>query len=114
MNLLARREKGDIFPVSGGFKACTVGADMSKATVGLESFSRCSYAVGVEELAAGGTPDIGFVDVEGQGDRHQAQDILLATPLLILSKMKRIGGFLGYTCNMRCTTLKIFGGFEKT
>ncbi|CAN0316110.1 unnamed protein product [Ascophyllum nodosum] len=87
MNLLARREKGDIFPVSGGFKACTVGADMSKATVGLESFSRCSYAAGAEELGGGRTPDIGFVDVEGQGDRHQSQDILLATPLLILSKV---------------------------
>ena len=64
MNLLARRDKGNIFPVSSGFKACTVGEDMSKATVGLESFTRCSFAAGVGELDGGGTPDIGFIDVE--------------------------------------------------
>ena len=64
MNLLARREKGDTFPVSSGFKACTVGEDMSKATVGLESLTRCSFAAGVGELDDRGTPDIGFVDVE--------------------------------------------------
>ena len=87
MNLLARRGKEVIFPVLRVFKACTVGADMSKATVGLAPFTQSSDAAGEEELGEGGSPEIGFVDVEGQGDRHQSHDILLATPLLLLSKV---------------------------
>lgn len=41
-------------------------------------------------LGAGVQPEIGFVDVEGQGDKHIPYEIKLATPLLLLSKVRNV------------------------
>lgn len=38
---------------------------------------------------AGMQLEIGFVDVEGQGDKHITYEIKLATPLLLLSKVRK-------------------------
>lgn len=79
-----------MFPVSGNLSACTVGADMSKMTLELEEFLHGPGAVGEDSDITGAStlsPAIGFVDVEGQGDRHLSHEIILATPLLLLSKV---------------------------
>lgn len=40
-------------------------------------------------LGADVHPEIGFVDVEGQGDRHITYEIKLATPVLLLSNVRK-------------------------
>lgn len=78
-----------MFPVSGELSACTVGADMSEAALELEEFLHGPGAVGEDNHLTGAStpsPAIRFVDVEGQGDRHLSHEIILATPLLLLSK----------------------------
>ena len=51
---------------------------MSTYTSTLSDYSRAAEEVPVE---------VGFVDVEGQGDESEAYDALLVTPLLLLSKV---------------------------
>lgn len=91
LNCLARCG-GDnlLFPVSDEFSACTVGADLSKTTLRLEEFLHGTGTVCDDGGLAGvktPSPAIGFVDVEGQGDQHLSHEIILATPLLLLSKV---------------------------
>lgn len=82
LNCLARSNgESHIFPVSSEITACTTGADLSKTTLGLNEFLH-------EPDALTPSPVIGFVDVEGQGDRHLSHEIMLATPLLLLSKVR--------------------------
>lgn len=96
MNHLVRCESGNIFQVSGEFAACTVGADMSKTTVGLTEFRHPTAAGGCNTgtSPASSEPAIGFVDVEGQGDKRKGHEILLATPLLLLSQVRSSAGSL--------------------
>ena len=71
--------------------ACTTGADLSKTTLGLNEFLHEPGAVGEGGHPAGAlnpSQVIGFIDVEGQGDRHLSHEIMLATPLLLLSKVR--------------------------
>lgn len=92
LNCLARSDGGShIFPVSSEMTACTTGADLSKTTLELKKFLHEPGSVGEGGHLAGAltpSPAIGFVDVEGQGDRHLSHEIMLATPLLLLSKVR--------------------------
>lgn len=46
-------------------------------------------------------PEIGFVDVEGKGDKDINYELKLATPLLLLSKVrKKLRLELQYTCRL--------------
>ena len=54
-SFLARREKEDVLPIQGEFKACTVGEVISEAIFGLVLFSRSSDAAGEEQLGEGST-----------------------------------------------------------
>ncbi|CAN0201634.1 unnamed protein product [Scytosiphon promiscuus] len=97
----------DVFAVAGGSRPCTVGASISTTTRSIEQISSSSSpplppAAGGErrwigwspfeqpspgEPEPGQQPDIGFVDVEGQGDNGELYDTKLVTPLLLLSKV---------------------------
>lgn len=82
MNTLAKVD--DLFPVSGSMEPCTVGADMSTT---VRTVSDLEGRDGARELHESSLPLVGFIDVEGQGDRHLSYEVLLATPLLLLSKV---------------------------
>ncbi|CAN0417639.1 unnamed protein product [Pylaiella littoralis] len=93
MNALAGVAEYDVFAVAGGSHPCTVGAFISITTRSLSDFgseSGCptlSSSMSGMNLGAGVQPEIGFVDVEGQGDKHITYEIKLAIPLLLLSKV---------------------------
>lgn len=40
------------------------------------------------KIGSDDNPAVGFVDVEGQGDKHNTYEVKLATPLLLLSKVR--------------------------
>lgn len=88
MNCLARAD--NLFRVSGEMEPCTIGADMSTTMLGLSEFAHEQGALAHREADASEStapPAIGFVDVEGQGDRDISYEVLLATPLLLISKV---------------------------
>ncbi|CAM9969406.1 unnamed protein product [Ectocarpus sp. 12 AP-2014] len=95
MNALTGVAGNDIFAVAGGSHPCTVGAFISTTTHSLSDFggeSGSPTAVSSSQLSgtnlgADVQPEIGFVDVEGQGDGHLTYEVKLATPLLLLSKV---------------------------
>jgi len=73
MNCLLRHP---CFAVSSQARSFTKGVDLS------------SRLVDVEELGGKkGGPRVAFADLEGQGDKGLAQDLKIATPLLIVSKV---------------------------
>jgi len=64
------------FEVSSQARSFTKGVDL------------CSRLVEVEEMGGKkGGPRVAFVDLEGQGDKGLAQDLKIATPCLIVSKV---------------------------
>jgi len=64
------------FPVSSQARSFTVGVDL------------CSRLFEPDELGgAKGGPRVAFVDLEGQGDKGISQDLKVATPVLIVSKV---------------------------
>ena len=76
MNMLM--EQPGFFTVRSGQDPTTVGADLS-------SFKPYSdFAGSAGGCGVGG--QVGFVDVEGQGDRGPKNDMMLAAPLLLVSK----------------------------
>ncbi|CAN0253612.1 unnamed protein product [Ectocarpus sp. 12 AP-2014] len=99
----------DVFAVAGGSRPCTVGASISTTTRSLEQISSASSPPPSTAASGGGRrswwwgssseqasteasqpqqlPDIGFVDVEGQGDNGDSYDTKLVAPLLLLSKV---------------------------
>ena len=79
MNTLAQQP--GLFGVSAGSTSSTIGAWLSPALVSLSTFAGSRPA----DVPAAGGPLLGFVDMEGQGDRGLAYDIKLATPLLVVS-----------------------------
>jgi hypothetical protein len=108
MNVLTGEE--DLFAQSGRVEPCTCGVDLSnffptvshfkerglsKAEEGFWSLwsSRKSEATKKDaytpqELAMQALETrVGFVDVEGQGDRDETYDTLLATPILLCSQV---------------------------
>ncbi|CAM9442057.1 unnamed protein product [Ectocarpus sp. 12 AP-2014] len=80
MNALARRD--GIFDVSPAAIPCTSGVDLSKTVVSLQGFTGTTTHVDSEC-----TPCIGFVDVEGLGDRNPAHHVKLAIPPMLVSKV---------------------------
>lgn len=79
MNALARRD--GIFGVSPAAMPCTSGVDLSKTLVSLQEFT------GATTYAGWYTPSIGFVDVEGLGDKKPSHHVKLAIPPMLVSKV---------------------------
>jgi hypothetical protein len=76
MNKLSGRSS--VFPVQPTNKPCTVGADLSPHFVALSELSDVSTRI---------DPLVGFVDVEGQGDKGVPYDVHLISPILLVSKV---------------------------
>lgn len=90
MNTLAQYTGCGVFSVRGGVDPCTVGAYIATTSKSFETFSKGNRDAGTElktTSTSASRPEVGFVDVEGQGDKHLSYDMLLATPLLLLSKV---------------------------
>lgn len=80
MNALARRD--GMFGVSKAVRPCTRGVDLSKTLVSLDEFTGTST-----DDQSRRTPCIGFVDVEGLGDRESSNCMKLVVPPMMLSKV---------------------------
>lgn len=80
MNALARRD--GIFGVSPAAMPCTSGVDLSKTVVSLQDFTGITTHV-----EPGYTPCVGFVDVEGLGDKNPSHHVKLAIPPMLVSKV---------------------------
>lgn len=85
---------GGTFAMSDSVKACTKGGDLSRSVVRLaelESADRYqSDLVGFRTSPNRDPNDmyVAFADVEGQGDESEEHDVRLATPFLLLSKVR--------------------------
>lgn len=93
MNALARRD--GVFGVSPAAVPCTSVVDLSKTVVSLQDF-----VGGVEDGELQDKPCIGFVDVEGLGDRDPSHHIKLAIPPMLVSKVAQ-----GCQCTAGCVEL---------
>lgn len=82
MNALARRD--GIFRVSPAAVPCTNGVDLSTTVVSLHEFMGTTSGGESEDL-----PCIGFIDVEGLGDRNPHHHVKLAIPPMLVSKVLR-------------------------
>ncbi|CAN0313167.1 unnamed protein product, partial [Scytosiphon promiscuus] len=93
MNTLAGAADNDVFAVGGGSHPCTVGSFISTTTRSLSDFGSelgsppLSSSMSGMNLGDSVQPEIGFVDVEGKGDKDINYELKLATPLLLLSKV---------------------------
>lgn len=96
LNALAQTD--GLFHVSGAMEPCTTGVDLSRTVTPLYSIKKnttASSALGSSSSSE--PPFVGFVDVEGQGDKHYSYDMLLTTPLLLLSKASKPSVKIGVT-----------------
>lgn len=82
MNCLA--DKNELFKTASSADPCTQGVDISNYFVPLTSFA--SFYGDVVNNFSNKAPFVGFVDVEGQGDRDVAYDANLICPILLTSK----------------------------
>ncbi|CAM9769507.1 unnamed protein product [Ectocarpus sp. 12 AP-2014] len=85
MNALTRSNNG--FRVSPEVYPCTAGADLFPILMPLSEFKRGSAGNIAHLPSSSPQPTIGFVDMEGQGDRSDERDVRLATPFLLVSKV---------------------------
>lgn len=83
MNALTRQQ--GMFRASAGVPPCTAGADLSQA---LMSVSELRSVSGSTIGSSTSDPTIAFVDMEGQGDKSTDHDVRLATPFLLVSKVR--------------------------
>lgn len=67
--------------ISHGNEPCTVGVDAASVLAPLERFAQQPVATEASNIL------VGFVDVEGQGDKGQAYDVQLLCPLLLVSRV---------------------------
>lgn len=91
---------GNTFKMSAAVKPCTEGGDLSPYAVRLSEFeSKHAGTGGAGRGRRSSTrsyvypnddPYVAFADVEGQGDGSVDQDVRLATPFLLLSKVSAI------------------------
>lgn len=81
MNALARRDNN--FGVSPAVEPCTSGVDLSKTVLSLEDFMGAAASGRAESM-----PCVGFVDVEGLGDKDPAHHVQLAIPPMLVSKVR--------------------------
>ncbi|CAN0126816.1 unnamed protein product, partial [Ectocarpus sp. 8 AP-2014] len=86
MNALTRSDNG--FRVSPEVYPCTAGADLFPILMPLSEFKRGSAGNITHLPSRSLQPTIGFVDMEGQGDRSDERDVRLATPFLLVSKVR--------------------------
>ncbi|CAN0402269.1 unnamed protein product [Pylaiella littoralis] len=83
----------NLFRVSRAVTPCTSGADLSRTLFSVSDLEKEDYttstasSASIQSTSSGETPLVGFVDMEGQGDKDSSHDVLLATPLLLLSKI---------------------------
>lgn len=80
MNALARKD--GIFGVSPAVLPCTKGVDLSKTVASLHEFMGTTADGEPESM-----PYVGFVDVEGFGDRDPSHHARLAIPPMLISKV---------------------------
>lgn len=73
-----------LFKVINSSTPCTQGVDLSSAFVPHSFFAKQS---GQDSPGVADKLQIGFVDVEGQGDKDSTYDTMLALPLLLASKV---------------------------
>lgn len=89
-----------LFKVSAAMEPCTSGADLSMALRSVGDFEKGggqtapAWGASSSRSSSSETPWVGFVDVEGQGDKDPLCDVLLATPLLLLSKASALTNWL--------------------
>jgi hypothetical protein len=78
-----------LFQVINSATPCTQGVDLSSRICSLEWLEQQdSRGEAASTTAASDTtPQVGFVDVEGQGDKDSTYDTMLALPLLLASKV---------------------------
>lgn len=90
MNALARRD--NIFGVSPAARPCTSGVDLSKTVISLQEFMGTTTSGESEDM-----PCVGFIDVEGLGDKDPSHHVKLAIPPMLVSKVLQQ---LGYHLNV--------------
>jgi len=72
------------FAVRGGNTPTTVGVDLSP----FKPYADLAGSSGSRVTRSGAAPGhVGFLDMEGQGDRGADYDVMLAAPLLLVSKV---------------------------
>lgn len=75
------------FRVSPEVRPCTAGADLSPCLMPLSDFTSLGRNdLRVPRVTSSSDSMIGFVDMEGQGDRSSERDVRLATPFLLISQ----------------------------
>lgn len=74
-----------VFRVSAETQPCTSGADLGPIMMPLSDFERGESATSEPSTCE---PMIVFVDMEGQGDKSIDHDARLATPFLLVSKVR--------------------------
>lgn len=85
------------FRVSPEVRPCTAGADLSPHLMPLSKFTSLGRNdLRVPRVISSSEPMIGFVDMEGQGDRSPERDVRLATPFLLISQAS--DGHLDFVC----------------
>ena len=73
------------FAVRGGNTPTTVGVDLSP----FKPYADLAGSSGSRVTRSGADAGhVGFVDMEGQGDRGADYDVMLAAPLLLVSKVR--------------------------
>lgn len=78
----------DLFRVSPESHPCTAGADLSPILMALPDFERGGGAP-FHPSSGSAHPTIAFVDMEGLGDKSGEHHVRLATPFLIVSKVRK-------------------------
>lgn len=85
MNCLAGQP--GLFRVINSSVPCTKGVDISSVILPHETMGNHVRAYSKEPIPNVDDLDVGFVDVEGQGDQDGTHDTMLALPLLVTSKI---------------------------
>lgn len=76
-----------LFPVSPEPFPCTAGVDLSPIVMALPDFER-GGGTPFHPSSGSAHPTIAFVDMEGLGDKNPEHHVRLATPFLIVSKVR--------------------------
>jgi hypothetical protein len=85
MNCLAGQP--GLFRVINSSAPCTKGVDISSVIIPHEAMGNHVRSYSKEPVPNVDDLDVGFVDVEGQGDQDGTHDTMLALPLLVTSKV---------------------------
>lgn len=86
-----------MFRVSPEVCPCTAGADLSPDILPLSNFISLGSNYPRAPPVNSSDPMIGFVDMEGQGDRSAERDVRLATPFLLISQVNDVQVHFDYS-----------------